>query len=62
MPIFGNVLPSLGKDFALLALTILYFRESQEAIEEELMAEPPTAVQIEDNELQRGYRLTKNAC
>lgn len=43
VPLFGGMLSSLGKDCALLRLTVLYLRESQEATEEELMVEPPSA-------------------
>ena len=42
-PIFGGMLSILGKDFALLRLTVLRLRESQEAPKEEFMEEPPLA-------------------
>lgn len=44
VPIFGDVLSSLEKDCALHRLPVLYFSESREAREEELIAEPPSAV------------------
>lgn len=43
LPIFGGVLSSLGNDCTLLRPTALYLRESQEATEEELTVEPPSA-------------------
>lgn len=65
VPIFGDVLSSLGKDCALHRLPVLYFSENREAREEELIAEPPLAVKLRPRSCKEGTdsprMLVKNA-